>query len=55
MTGESNWPLLAAWTLGRVSDEDWADDLVRGGVPEDSPVIIMLRERNRPAEEDGEA
>ena len=45
----ASWVLHARWELGEVSDADYADALVAGGVAEDDVVVTMLRERNRPA------
>jgi hypothetical protein len=46
---ETDWQLHADWQLGHVSDQDYADALVRGGVDEDDVIVKMLRERDRPA------
>jgi hypothetical protein len=43
------WVLHARWHLGEVSDADYADAIVAGGVPEDDPLVVMLRKRDQPA------
>jgi hypothetical protein len=49
---DTDWALHALWQLGQVSDVDYADELVRGGVAEDDVIVRMLRERDRPARGD---
>jgi hypothetical protein len=49
---ETDWQLHARWQLGEVSDADYADALVRGGVADDDVIVRMLRERDRPARGD---
>lgn len=48
----TDWQLHADWQLGKVSDSDYADALVQGGVDEDDVLVRMLRERDRPARGD---
>lgn len=52
MGAESDWQLHADWQLGRVSDADYADALVRGGADEHDAVVQLLRRRNHPARGD---
>jgi hypothetical protein len=45
----ARWRVHARWQLGEVSDAEYADALVAGGIAEDDPIVLVLRKRDRPA------
>lgn len=52
MSGETDWVVFARWSLGELTNEQYAEHLRASGVPEDDLIFTTLQTTTR-GDEDG--